>query len=53
MELEYHGKLEFPKLEFPISGRSLYISKIVINYKIFLKTVILPFWPTINIYIYI
>jgi len=30
MELEYHGKLKFSKLEFTISGRSLYISKTVI-----------------------
>ena len=39
-ELEYHGKLEFPKLKFPINGRFLHISKIVINCKIFSKTVV-------------
>jgi len=31
MELEYHGKLEFPKLEYPKSGRSLHISETMIN----------------------
>ena len=29
-ELEYHGKLEFPKLEFPISGRLQIFSKTVV-----------------------
>ena len=37
MELKYHGKLDFPKLKFPISGRSLHISKTVVNCKIFSK----------------
>ena len=36
-ELEYHGKLEFPKLEFPISGRFLHISEIVVDCKYFQK----------------
>ena len=33
-------KLEHPKLEFPINGRSLDISKIVVDYIIFSKIVI-------------
>ena len=40
MELEYHGKLDFPKLEFSISGRSLHISKTVVDCKIFSKIVV-------------
>ena len=40
VELEYNGKFEFPKLEFPISSRSLHISKIMVDCKIFSKTVI-------------
>ena len=31
MELEYHGKLEFFKIEYPKSGRSLHISETVID----------------------
>ena len=31
MELEYYGKLEFPKLEYPKSGRSLNISETVVD----------------------
>ena len=31
MELEYHGKLEFPKLEYPKSGRFLHISETMVN----------------------
>ena len=40
MKLEYHEKLDFPKLEFPISGRSLHISKTVVDYKILSKIVV-------------
>ena len=40
-ELEYHGKLEFFKLEFPINGRFLlHISETVVDCKIFSKTVV-------------
>ena len=35
MVLEYHGKLEFP-----INGRFLHISEIVVDCKIFSKTVV-------------
>ena len=35
MELEYHGKLEFFKIEYPKSGRSLHISETVIDWYIF------------------
>ena len=31
IELEYHGKLEFPKLKYPKSGRSLHISETVVD----------------------
>ena len=31
MELEYHGKLELPKLKYPKSGRSLHIFEIVVD----------------------
>ena len=31
IELEYHGKLEFPKLEYPKSGRFLHIFKTVVD----------------------
>ena len=31
LELKYHGKLKFSKLEFPISSRSLHISKTVLE----------------------
>ena len=31
IELEYHEKLDFPKLEYPKSGRSLHISKTVVD----------------------
>ena len=31
MELEYHGKLEFPKFKYPKSGKSLHISKTVVD----------------------
>ena len=30
-KLEYHGKLDFTKLEYPKSDRSLYISETVVN----------------------
>ena len=40
MELEYNGKFEFLKLEFPIGSRSLHISKIMVDCKIFSKTVV-------------
>ena len=39
-ELEYHGKLEFLKIEFSISGSSLHISEIMVDCKIFSKTVV-------------
>ena len=35
MELENHGKLEFPKLKYPKSGRSLHIFEIVLDLYIF------------------
>ena len=31
MELKYHGKLEFPKLKYPKTGKSIHISEIVVN----------------------
>ena len=31
MKLEYHGKLEFPKLKYSKSGRFLHISEIVVD----------------------
>ena len=49
MELEYHEKLEFPKIEFPISGISLYISETVIDCKIFSKTVLFDHFSPLSI----
>jgi len=43
-EFEYHEKLEFLKLKFPISGRFLHILKIVVDCKIFSKTVIFGYF---------
>ena len=40
MELEYYRKLEFSKLEFSINGKSLHISVIVVDCKIFSNIVI-------------
>ena len=31
IKLEYHGKLEFPKLEYPKSGRFLHIFETVVD----------------------
>ena len=31
MEFEYHGKLEFPKLKYPKSDKSLHIYEIVVD----------------------
>ena len=31
IKLEFHGKLEFPKFEYPKCGRFLHISETVVN----------------------
>ena len=40
MVLKYHEKLDFTKLEYPKSGKSLYISEIVVNYNIVCENVL-------------
>ena len=37
MELEYNGKLDFAKLEYPKRGKFLQISKTMIDYNIVCK----------------
>ena len=49
MELEYHVKLEFPKIEYPKSRRSLHISDRNNGRLIYIlvNNAIVPFWPLI------
>ena len=44
MKLEYHRKLNFNKLEYPKSGRSLHIFETVLNYNIVCKNVLLDYF---------
>ena len=44
IELEYHGKLDFAKLEYPKSGKSLHISETVVNYNIVCKKVLFSYF---------
>ena len=43
MKLKYHGKLEFSKLKYPKSGKSLYIFETVVDS---VNNTIVPFWPS-------
>ena len=44
MELEYYGKLNFTKFEYPKSGRSLYIFKTLVNYNIVCENVLFDYF---------
>ena len=43
-ELEYHGKLDFAKLEYPKSGSSLHISETVVDCNIVCKKVLFGYF---------
>ena len=43
-KLEYHGKLNFTKLEYPKSDRSLYISEIVVDCNIVFENVLFGYF---------
>ena len=47
-ELEYHGKLDFAKLEYPKSGKSLYIFEIVVDCNIVCKNVLFGYFRGFN-----
>ena len=44
MELEYHGKLDFAKLEYPKSDRSLHIFETVVNCNIVFKKMLFGYF---------
>jgi len=44
MELEYHGKLNFAKLEYSKSNRSLHILEIVVDYNIVCKKMLFNYF---------
>ena len=49
-ELEYHKKLDFTKLEYSKSGKSLYISKIVVDCNMFAKICYLTIFAAYSVF---
>ena len=43
-KLEYYGKLNFAKFEYPKSGRFLHMFKTVVNYNIFYENVLFGYF---------
>ena len=44
MEFEYHEKLDFAKLEYPKSGKSLYIFEAVVDCNIVCKKMLFDYF---------